>query len=170
MFDTKSYKWRQVNGLKVERMNAACAVFEGRVVICGGRSEHEILKSVEAYDHAADEWTYMPSMIKERGLHKITTVRNKLFVVGGDLEDYGSCEVFNSFSNTFVRIKSPPDSLDAEVGYPVEVISVGTKIFVFPDMLAEIAVYDVEKETWSVEKLEVTENLSSFACCAVPKL
>ena len=51
-FDTKSISWRKVASMNKSRASAACTVFEGRVVVSGGRSFRKSLelKTVEAYD------------------------------------------------------------------------------------------------------------------------
>ena len=35
-FDTKEYSWKEFSAMKETRIRAACAVFEERIVVCGG--------------------------------------------------------------------------------------------------------------------------------------
>ena len=78
-YNFRHNKWSYIRNMKVERFHAACTVFEGKIVMSGGRD----LKSVEAYDHHEDKWTYLPDMIETRCGHSAVTLGNKIFVIGG---------------------------------------------------------------------------------------
>ena len=69
-FDTKQNTWKEVARMNHIRLNAACTVFEGRIVVSGGlkRNVGE-LKTVEVYDHSSDKWSDMPQMINGRHNH-----------------------------------------------------------------------------------------------------
>ena len=168
--DTKDYKWNQVSNLKEARGYAACSVFQGKIVICGGQSQQRIMtNTVQLYDHASDIWSYMPNMIKERHTPESVAIRNKLYVIGGGVEP--SCEVFDSVCNKFTLVKSAPTSLG--LGYfnnPIEAISIGSKIFVFCEYGDEMLSYDVNEDEWSTEPCEATENIGFYSCVKVPKL
>ena len=70
MFNPADCSWKEVAEMNESRYNASCTVFEGRIVVSGGDNFGQILNTVEAYDHVANEWTSMPNMIKERSSHK----------------------------------------------------------------------------------------------------
>ena len=83
-FDTNDNKWKEVAKMKQARALAACAVFEGRIVVSGGCESTRVrgnLKTVEAYDLVADAWSCMPGMITARYNHSSFAVRNKLVVI-----------------------------------------------------------------------------------------
>ena len=81
-FDPTSRQWKQISGMNISRESAACAVFQGEIVVTGGWNCGR-LKTVEAYDHVGDVWRVMPEMIEARGVHGAVAMGNKLFVIGG---------------------------------------------------------------------------------------
>ena len=123
-FDTKDYSWEEVVGMKEARIRAACTVFEGIIVVGGGYNINiGDLNSVESYDVAEITWTAMTNMIEQRFGDSLVSVKNKLFVLGGNND--GTCEVFESSSNKFVVLKSPP------LFNCNNAFSIGTKIYIF---------------------------------------
>ena len=157
-FDTKNNNWKEITAMNEARKYAACTVFEGKIVVSGGMDDnHNIFNTVESYDVIADQWSSMPNMIDGKCGHSLVVVRNKLFVIG-----YGSdtCEVFESRSNKFVALKSPPvDFVELN-----KAIAIGSKILVFQNDTTTVHCYDVDKNEWSEESCEVTRNLGSFSC------
>ena len=79
--NTKSLKWKEVSRMNTARDLSACSVFEGRIIISGGRF-HDILNTVEAYDHVGNSWENIVNMVIERCGHKSVAVKNKLFAIG----------------------------------------------------------------------------------------
>ena len=154
------------------RYEVSCTLFNGRIVASGGDIPgSEMFKSVEAYDHTDDSWSYLPNMIKARCRHRSVAVKNKLFILGGEtpLQIFETtCEVFDSFSNNFTLLKSPlPFS-----PFHIEVIPIGSKLFVFAEnqiLKTSVLIYDLESECWSEESCEMIEDLAEFFCVKVPK-
>ena len=149
------------------RWAASCAVFEGRIVVCGGRSNVDSLNTVTAYDHVADKWSYMPEMIEARGHNKSVAVKNKLFVVGGNTR---TCQVFDSTCNKFVLLKKLSTWYTYYFYAPDEAVCIGNKLVVFCNTDNAVLFYDVENDVWSLEKLAVETNMSSFSCTKVPQI
>ena len=59
-FNTSDCSWKEVATMNEARSNAACAVFEERIVVSGGWSNKEgVLNSVESYDVFPDKWSTM---------------------------------------------------------------------------------------------------------------
>ena len=106
-------------------------------------------------------------MIERRCSHRSVAVKNKLFVVGGHTR---SCEVYDSTCNNFVLLKQPPSVFKEYLGFMDEVISIGSKLELFGDYRNSILFYDVEKDEWSDESCEVTNNLRGYGCAKVPQL
>ena len=172
-FNTKDRTWKEVASMIETRWVASCAVFGGRIVVSGGNTQVGNLGSntVEAYDHIADKWSYMPNMIERRSCHKSVAIKNKLFVVGG--RDTKTCEVYDSICNKFVFLKSPQETLREKLIRPAEVISIGNKLVVFCDQLGKcsryILFYDVDSDEWSEESWNAEKSLSKFSCVKVPQ-
>ena len=167
-FNTKNHEWKEVDWLHEERALAACSAFEGRVVVTGGYSRGDRLDSVEVYDHVADEWSSMPHMNEERYAHKSVAIKNKLFVVGGWNTPW--CEVFDSTCDEFVMLKPLRKSFERYLIWPVEVLSIGSKLFVFSFRKEYILIYDIETGEWSEELCEMTRYLEDFCCAKLPQL
>ena len=62
-------KWSYKANMNESRIEAACTVFEGKIVVSGGRKNTCYLKSVELYDYHENKWTYLPDMIEHRCEH-----------------------------------------------------------------------------------------------------
>ena len=162
-FDAGKNKWKKVAATNAARWKAACAVFQGNIVVSGGIDNDNVsLKTVECYDVVADEWTSMPSMIESKILHSLVVVKNKLFAIGGTRSD--TCEVFDNTCRKFVAFKSPP------LSFRNKAVSVGNKILVFHNSAQSIACYNVDKEEWSEESCEATKRRDmEFFCIKLPR-
>ena len=166
VYDTISKKWIEVAKMNDNRINAACTVFEGRVVVSGGENSHEYLRTVEAYDHVPDKWSYMPSMIHESCNHNMLAVSNKLFALGcGEFSDI--CEVYDSICKKFVVINSHLTFFDS-IYY--EAISIGRNILVFKNFSNKVAIYNIDKNEWSEIFLFVAEDNILYYCLKMPSL
>ena len=167
-FNTQNRQWNDVAGLNESRTSASCTVFEGRIVVSGGY-RIETSNSVEAYDHIADSWSYMPYMIEDRSHHKSVAVKNKLFVVGGLLKT--TCEVFDSTCNKFVLLKQLPESFQRHLNLPANVFSIGSKLVVLDNVQSkDVLFYYVENDEWTKESFEISTNLPWFGCVKVPQI
>ena len=74
-------KWTKIADLQNERCFSACTVFKGKIVVTGGSNSDGSLRSVEAYDHHKNKWTYLSDMIAKRYDHSAVSMGNKMFVI-----------------------------------------------------------------------------------------
>ena len=157
-FNTKDESWKVVSKMNVGREYAACAVFQGKIVVSGGSdiNRHD-LKSVESYDAFADEWSRMPNMIESKYNHCSVVVKDKLFVIGRK-----SCEMFDSFCKKFVAVKVPLYTNCCKS------VAIGNKIVVFQEQRSFVFCYDVDKKRWSKEPCAETKCLNSFSYVKLP--
>ena len=164
-FKPAGFSWTEIAEMNEERCSSSCAVFQGKIVVTGGFNNTTLLplKTVEAYDHVANKWTYMPDMVKVRLFHNSVAIKNKLFIV-----NY-SCEVYDSVSDKFVLLKLPPKCSIENLSRSFKVISINNKIAVFPFNSNIVLLYDVKSNDWSQESCEVTRNISGFSCLKVPQ-
>ena len=173
---TKDYKWRKAAALNRPKSSPACSVFNGKIVVCGGKdAAGNVTSSVEAYDHVSDTWSSMPKMVRERCYHKSVAVRNKLFVIGGSTNEersLTSCEFFDSESKKFVLLNNPRKRLfiprDKYFSMPSGVVSGGSKVLVFNDSKV-VAVYDVLSDKWSKETCNGLKHFTNISCVKVPR-
>ena len=107
------------------------------------------LKSVEAYDHHENSWSFLPDLTERRVCHSSIGIGNKLFVVGG-IRSY-SWEVLDSVSRKFSLIvhgiKFPSFQCLKEgaccVGNNIALV------YVSNEKRYEFIVYDVKSETFA---------------------
>ena len=146
------------------RMDAASTVFEGRVVVSGGCNANGLLRSVEAYDHVADKWSYMPSLIHGSCDHNMSAVSNKLYALGCGFNS-DIIEVYDTFCKKFFVVSKLPKFIDC---FYHTSITLGRKILVFRNEVTKVAIYDVDKNEWLEESFEVIKNISNFQCLKIP--
>ena len=161
-FHTKNCDWKEVGRMNEPRFCSACAVFEERIVVSGGKdSGYNKLRTVESYDVIADEWSPMPDMINGKSSHSLVVVKNKLFVIGNRQD---SCEVFDSICKKFVMLNSP--QLNAPY---LQAVPIRNKVVVFQYKTPLVKCYDVDKTEWSDEACEVAKNVIYFSCVKLPR-
>ena len=145
------------------RSNAACAIFEERIIVSGGCSNNgDDLNSVESYDVLPDKWSTMPNMNSGKYNHSLVVFKNKLFVIS-KRED--GCEVFDNFCKKFITIKSPEFYNSSKRAFSIE-----NKILALQDDSSKIISYDTDKNEWLEESCEVTKNIRWFSSVKVPCL
>ena len=177
-YDKKTNKWWNTSAMYVKRRNAACTVFEGKIVVSGGfsirlrylSSNYIVtqLNSVEAYDHHENKWYYYPRMLETRRNHTAVSIKNKMFVIGGE-QNNNSCEVFHSFTRKFTFIKSQI-SLINQIS-PSKIVSIGNNIYFFvKDESKDVKVYsyDVKNNFYCFKTCLKFENSEYFSCTKVP--
>ena len=162
---TSNNKWNEVARMNQARDNAACVVFEGKIVVSGGLNiNYRALSTVESYDVIGNEWLPMANMINTTYAHSLVAVRNKLFVFGCT----ETCEVFDSSVNRFVLLK-PPSTL---FGFQdiSGALSVGSRILIFKHSPAKLFSFDFVKNEWKEETFEVTKDVEYYDCLKLPKI
>uniref|UniRef100_A0A914VYK5 BTB domain-containing protein n=1 Tax=Plectus sambesii TaxID=2011161 RepID=A0A914VYK5_9BILA len=65
------------------RCSVGAACLADKVVVCGGYDRGECLRTVEQYDAVTDVWSFLPSMLSERGRFDAVVAGGKLFAVAG---------------------------------------------------------------------------------------
>ena len=124
----KNDNWFRIADTKQKRHYVACTVFEGKIVVTGGKYSTSYRKSVEAFDHHENKWTYLPDMIEERHYHASVSMGNKLFVIGE--EQTTSCEVFDSFSRKFTLLEAQLPEFNANWSFIYNAVNIGSIIYV----------------------------------------
>ena len=162
-FDAKLLEWKEVAKMNEAKVHATSTIYEGNIVVSGGIDINRTdSNTVESYDAFADTWTRMPNMINRRCLHSLVPFKNKLFAIGGTYYNT-NCEVFDKVSNMFVTFETPKF-----ISSSVRAVSIGSKIFVFQDDTKIVLCYDVDKDEWSEEFCEATENICYYSAVKMP--
>ena len=138
-FDTRDAKWARVAGTNEARESAACAVFEEKIVLCGGNRE-TLLHTAESYDVFLDEWVPMPDMNVGNFCHSLVAVKSKLFVIGTE-----ACEVYDSTSRRFTLLQSYSEQVS---GFNTA-MAIGRKIYAFSFDRKYAVCYDTVTDVWT---------------------
>ena len=113
----------------------------------------------------------MPNMIEGRSGHSLVAIRNKLFVFGShDGKGSKSCEVFDSSCKKFVMIKPFPGTLTFDLRNVSKAFSIGNKLVIIGNNSSTVKYYDINKDEWSEETLNVTNYKSDFSFTFIPEM
>ena len=165
VFNTTKKVWKETSKMNKARCYASCVVFEGRIVVSGGYNDNDrTLNTVEAYDHIDNSWTNMPNMIKRRERHKLVSIKNKLFVLGG--YTWQTIEVFDSSSKKFALLQYP--SISSQTYFIADVTSIGNKVVMFSNIKGSVFLYDVENDAWSEKSCRSATYIQNFSCASLP--
>ena len=162
MYNIKTLQWTYIANWNSYREQAACVIFEGKIVVSGGNT-----CTVESYDYYGDNWTYLPDMIEPRYNHGVVSMGNKMFVIGGYKNL--SCEVFDSISRKFTYIKNMLVHL-YDIKH-VRVVGIDRKIILFPDLPYgndHVHVFDTVKDDWCIRTNLISGVKSVISCSKFP--
>ena len=170
-YDPKTDRMRRTRSMKEDRMAHSCVVFNGRIVVTGGCTN--VKKSVEAYCHFEDRWTYMPAMTRERWGHASVSNGNRMYVIGGNkgMKFRRSCEGFDLVSGRFTYVKPMLRPVSAR-----ETFWSNGKIFVWvkrekvyedfyfftnrrKDQTEGVFVYDVNADRWTSASVQILASI-----------
>ena len=139
-YDPINSEFKELSGINKARYFSACAVFQGQIVVSGGRVGERYMRREtrenEVYDHVTDAWTPMASLVNENSFHSLVPVKNKLFVVGSE-----KCEVYDDAADKFVVIESNESLPRCSRRVKLRAACIGNKIVIFGRNLSPLAFY-----------------------------
>uniref|UniRef100_S4RS59 Kelch-like family member 13 n=1 Tax=Petromyzon marinus TaxID=7757 RepID=S4RS59_PETMA len=101
-YDPSSNEWTYVARMAEPHYGHAGTVYGNLMYISGGITHDTFQKELLCYDPESDRWTQRAPMSTVRGLHCMCTVRDRLYVIGGnhfrgasDYADVLSCEFYS---------------------------------------------------------------------------
>ena len=154
------YRWSQIADMNEKRFEAACAVYEGKIVVTGSRN----LNSVEAYDYYENQWTYLPDMNEKRWHHALVSMGNKLFVIAG--YKVSTCELFDIYSRKFSYVKKCSD-FTHDMCY-FEAVCIDNCIVIFGKHYCKnqtkVFTYNDDTDEWKLINCSFLKNKSGFSC------
>ena len=157
-FDTERSSWAKVSKMKRERSNAACALFNDVIVVCGGSVNFRTgSNQAERYDASDESWSAMADTVGCHKDHGLVVVRKKLFVVDMTFEVYDG-DKFVLLKTSFPSFYSPC----------FEAVAVGDAFVAFQNWRPYVTRYDVIKDEWEEICFEATRWLGLFDCVKVP--
>ena len=170
-FKLENKDWYYTNKKSEKTTNSSCTVFEGKIIVSGGFSSHVDRKTVEAYDYFANEWSRMPDMLEARNNHASVSIRNKLYMINGFNKK--SCEVYDSFTNQFVRIKKVSHIVYRWGAFRTQCVTMDNKLITFNNNCPlQAAEYNDETNEWTVSNVPVNlpVELCQLFIVKIPKL
>ena len=87
----------------------------------------------------------------------MVALKDKFFVIAENV-----CEVFDNASKRFVVLRQPHSFLINEA------VLIGDKIMISENYASYLVYYNVEKDEWSEDFFETTQDLRDFACAKIP--
>ena len=144
-FDTMNNKLKEIAKMNQARKSAACTNYKGKIVVSGGEVLNGIryseINTVEVFDHIANTWTYMPSMVERRSVHSLVPIKSKLFVIGNS-----TCEIYDEVTKVFTLIQVP--FIYTGIYKNVTAISLGNKIALLRGVESGILFLDAGTDKW----------------------
>jgi Tol biopolymer transport system component len=133
--------------------HTATLLTNGKVLVTGGNSNQNVLKSAELYDPTANTWTNTSDLANARVQHTATLLQNgKVLVVGGlgNTGIFGSAELYDPTSNTW---SNAAGLNSARTGHTATLLANG-KVLVAggqgeTGFLASTELYDPIANSWS---------------------
>mmetsp|Transcript_12261 Transcript_12261/g.28623 ORF Transcript_12261/g.28623 Transcript_12261/m.28623 type:complete len:465 (+) Transcript_12261:298-1692(+) len=126
----------------------SCVIVPADLYAIGGHDSEEPLRSVEKLDMRTKTWSWAPPMLLARHGFVATTVGNRIYVIGGAGEGYGSGEVFDPVEGEWSLL--PPMQTPRR---NFEMATIDRHLFVIGgydgEILANGEVLDTESRQWS---------------------
>lgn len=154
-FDTNDRKFKKIAGVIEKIKCAACAVFDEKLVVSGGKNNNHILL-LNTVEHYESHRRYGMDHNSEHEEKKVRTlvVRNKLTVIRSGSN---ACEVYTVKTNKFPALTYNSS------------LEVAGRIFVFQNNKVYVWVYDViDGDDWTKEDCDVAKYIVSFSCAELP--
>ena len=145
-YDTNTTEINEIAQMNQTRLAAASTVYDGKIVVSGGMVYNGVQRveetnTVETYDHIADTWTYMHSMVERRHFHSLVSMKSKLFAIG----NFYTGEVYDKVTNKFTLIKRPTSSA---INGAIQASLLGNEIVAFTEAGCTLMFYDTGKNEW----------------------
>jgi hypothetical protein len=144
--------WKYVNTQTLyARSRHAAAAYRGKIWIVGGRLDNQACtRSVEIFDPDTNECIPGPSMKRNRVFGNLMVVEDRLYAVGGDVDEAGdqvtrTIERYDEERGQWQLVASFTDERRGFSTCPV-----GHKIFVFGGSFSQNDNYDSYRDTWDV--------------------
>jgi len=96
-FDTFTCEWKRTASMEIGRILPGIAILNGRIFVCGGEVDSQILANGEVYDPSEDSWVSIATMMVPRCEFGLCALEGCLYAFGGWVgEDIGgSIEVYD---------------------------------------------------------------------------
>eukprot|EP00058_Branchiostoma_floridae_P019668 XP_002605158.1 hypothetical protein BRAFLDRAFT_265767 [Branchiostoma floridae] len=181
-YDPMVDEWKYVNRATEKVFGHAGAALQGTIIVAGGGRNKVFHNRVHSYDTALDEWTEKAPLLSPRAFHRMATVGDKVFAIGGyknrsgpgfPVNDVVSVECYNMAANQWSAVAS---MLEAQTGAGVAVLNdciyiVGGRAFSASSSrrsvrLKTVTKYDTARNRWE-RCSSLRQPLRGAACCTL---
>ena len=155
--------WESMVAMKKKRCEPGAAVFDGKVVVCGGR------KSAEAYDPELNKWEQLSSLKQKRNGNHLVASNGCLYAMGGydGKTRLSSVERLNGLGQSWKSVSSmqTPRCWFAAVSFDDVIYVIGGRNHGF-DALKSVEKYDCIADKWVYVSEMNIERWGHSACVA----
>ncbi|XP_061425864.1 kelch-like protein 9 isoform X2 [Lethenteron reissneri] len=174
-YDPSSNEWTYVARMAEPHYGHAGTVYGNLMYISGGITHDTFQKELLCYDPESDRWTQRAPMSTVRGLHCMCTVRDRLYVIGGnhfrgasDYADVLSCEFYSPAADNWTSA-APMLRGQSDVGVAVfqgRIYVVGGYSWNSRCMVEMVQRYDPERDEWQ-KVFDLPESLGGIRACTL---
>ncbi|XP_066263689.1 kelch-like protein 9 isoform X2 [Branchiostoma lanceolatum] len=179
-YDPLVDEWKYVKRGSERVFGHAAAALRGKILVSGGGRNKVFHNRVHSYDTALDEWSEKAPLLSPRAFHRMATVGDKVFAIGGyknrsgpgfPVNDVISVECYNMAENQWSTVAP---MLEAQTGAGVAVLNdcvyvVGGRAFSSTSSrrsvrLKTVTKYDTKRNRWE-RCSSLRQPLRGAACC-----
>ncbi|XP_078620290.1 kelch-like protein 9 isoform X2 [Branchiostoma floridae x Branchiostoma japonicum] len=181
-YDPMVDEWKYVKRATEKVFGHAGAALQGTIIVAGGGRNKVFHNRVHSYDTSLDEWSEKAPLLSPRAFHRIATVGDKVFAIGGyknrsgpgfPVNDVVSVECYNMAANQWSAVAP---MLEAQTGAGVAVLNdcvyvVGGRAFSSTSSrrsvrLKTVTKYDTARNRWE-RCSSLRQPLRGAACCTL---
>ncbi|GCC36633.1 hypothetical protein chiPu_0015128 [Chiloscyllium punctatum] len=159
-YDPETNKWTFVAPMKMCRIGAGVAVWNGLLYVIGGFDGKNRLNSVECYRPEKDEWSLISPMGSPRSGAGVVALNNYIYVAGGynGREQFSSVERYSIETDKWENVASMKHNRSAlgATAYRGKIYVLGG--FNQNGFLDSVECYDPEKDEWTEVTVMLTQR------------
>ncbi|XP_069496165.1 kelch-like protein 35 [Ambystoma mexicanum] len=147
MFSSQLKVWIKVASLHKGRWRHKMATLQGKIYAVGGFDGFHRLSTVECYDSFSNSWTFIDTMPEAVSSAAVVPCRNKLYVIGGAMDDYANTDKVQSYD--------PEEGKWTPVGATpfcqrcINAVTLENTIYVIGGLLTNIFSYSPDQNIWT---------------------
>ncbi|XP_078512370.1 kelch-like protein 35 [Lissotriton helveticus] len=146
MFSSQLKVWIKVASLHKGRWRHKMVNLHGKLYAVGGFDGFHRLSTVECYDSFSNSWTFIDAMLEAVSSAAITPCMNKLYVIGGAMDDYANTDKVQCYDpeeGTWTLVSSTPFCQRC-----VNAVTLDNTIYVIGGLLMNIFSYNPSQNIW----------------------
>ncbi|XP_066444393.1 kelch-like protein 35 [Eleutherodactylus coqui] len=161
MFNTQLNSWIKVAPLNKGRWRHKMSVLNGEIYAVGGFDGLKRMSTVERYNAFTNTWSPVTPMLEAVSSAAVVSCMNKLYVIGGAVEDYGNTDKVQCYdpeADTWTYKTPSPFSQRC-----INAVELDGLVYVVGGLLSTIFCYNPKTDAWS----EVASLPAALESCGV---